>query len=403
MGRYFNPNVSDEEIAEETPCLVEDTTQFNAKVTREFLKGRGYRPEYIVRFHYRPLDVRWLYWEEQTRLVDRARGESRPHMLAGYPALAAVQQNRKEFSPPITVTTPASLHLIERGANFFPLYLRPEETGTVVRETPDMFAEQGGSGDGQPVPNFTPFARDYLAKLGAEPEDLFFHIVALLHAPAYGTENAGALRQDWPRVPLPLSADILRAGATLGRQVAALLDPETEVLDVTSGKIRPDLCALAELTVTATAKPKTPDLALAARWGYAGQGGVVMPGTGEVRSGTRGEGFLDIYLNATTCWRDVPAPVWNYTLGGYQVLKKWLSYRELVLLGRPLTADEALDFTKNVRRLAALLELHPALDVHYKTVANPDKITPRKGFGALKGKIWMAPDFDKPIRTRGDH
>ena len=107
------------------------------------------------------------------------------------------------------------------------------------------------------------------------------------------------------------------------------------------------------------------DLSLTARWGYAGHGGVVMPGPGDVRSGTRGEGFVDVHLNATTRWKDVPVAVWAYTLGGYQVLKKWLSYREAALLGRPLTADEALDFTKHVRRIAALLALHPQLDAHY--------------------------------------
>lgn len=190
-------------------------------------------------------------------------------------------------------------HLIERGANYFPVYLSPKDTSPVVRETPDMFADGGGSGDGQPVPNLTPFARDYLARLGAQPEDLFFHIVALLHAPAYRTENAGALRQDWPRVPLPPSAGTLLAGAALGRQVAALLDPEIEVAGVTDKKPRRELSGLGELTVTASAK-STPDLRLVARWGYAGQGGVVMPGPGAVRTGTRGNGFVDIHLNAST-------------------------------------------------------------------------------------------------------
>ena len=33
-------------------------------------------------------------------------------------------------------------------------------------------------------------------------------------------------------------------------------------------------------------------------------------------------------LNERALWRCVPAAVWNYKLGGYQVLKKWLSYRE---------------------------------------------------------------------------
>lgn len=43
--------------------------------------------------------------------------------------------------------------------------------------------------------------------------------------------------------------------------------------------------------------------------------------------------------------KDVPEPVWNYILGGYQVLKKWLSYRESALLTCHLTSDDAEQFT----------------------------------------------------------
>ena len=94
-----------------------------------------------------------------------------------------------------------------------------------------------------------------------------------------------------------------------------------------------------------------------------------MPGPGMVRPGTRDEGFLDIHLNGSARWKDVPEPVWRYTLGGYQVLKKWLSYREAAVLGRPLTGDEAQAFTHNVRRIAAILALHPQLDAHYSASA----------------------------------
>jgi hypothetical protein len=72
-----------------------------------------------------------------------------------------------------------------------------------------------------------------------------------------------------------------------------------------------------------------------------------------------------IHLNVTTRWKDVPEPVWNYTLGGYQVLKKWLSYRESALLGRPLTSDEAQQFTHHIRRITSILALHEKLDAHY--------------------------------------
>jgi len=55
-------------------------------------------------------------------------------------------------------------------------------------------------------------------------------------------------------------------------------------------------------------------------------------------------------------------------LGGYQVLKKWLSYREEPLLGRPLHEDEARYFSQVVRRIAAILLLGPALDASYAAI-----------------------------------
>ena len=57
--------------------------------------------------------------------------------------------------------------------------------------------------------------------------------------------------------------------------------------------------------------------------------------------------FHDVYLNESACWRDIPAPVWDFTIGGYQVIKKWLSYREFALLGRALTPDEAREVSRH--------------------------------------------------------
>lgn len=62
------------------------------------------------------------------------------------------------------------------------------------------------------------------------------------------------------------------------------------------------------------------------------------------------------------------ARVWATTSGGYQVLKKWLSYREYALLGRPLAAEEARYLTEVARRLAALRLLEPALNANYNAV-----------------------------------
>ncbi len=81
-----------------------------------------------------------------------------------------------------------------------------------------------------------------------------------------------------------------------------------------------------------------------------------------------GETCADIHLNGDSLWTAVSANVWTYTLGGYQVLKKWLSYRELPLLGRPLKPEEARYFSEVVRRISAILLLGPALDASYAAI-----------------------------------
>jgi hypothetical protein len=81
-----------------------------------------------------------------------------------------------------------------------------------------------------------------------------------------------------------------------------------------------------------------------------------------------GESTYGIYINDIAYWRNVPAGVWSYTLGGNQVMKKWLSYREKALLGRGLKLEEVTEVSHMARRIAALLLLRPALDANYRAV-----------------------------------
>jgi hypothetical protein len=393
LADYFDKSKSDAEIKRRYPRVMEKTARFDPAATRAHLVTRGILKDNVVKYAYRPFDVRWVYWEPETRLLGEKSPDLFPHAKDRNWMLVSQAKPRREWSPPVMIRQMGNLDLFDRGASCFPLLVYPDSDVATDQAHPDLFAPAKPSG---PQPNLTAFAREYLADLKCGAEDLFFHIVAVLHAPLYREENAGALRQDWPRVPLPKTAKVLQAGAALGRQIAALLDPETPVEGVTTLQVHPDLKGLGELAVKegsadtpvrieptggeaaknkkagksahAPLKAKqalTPDLAIAARWGYAGQGGVTMPGPGKVTTGTRGEGYLDIHLNATTRWKDVPEPVWNYTLGGYQVLKKWLSYRESALLARPLTPDEAQHFTHHARRIASILALHEKLDAHY--------------------------------------
>ena len=328
----------------------------------------------FVRYAYRPFDTRWLYWESNSGLLDRPRPEYKPHIFDGNLWLSSAQHLRKGAEEPQTwfTTHMGSMHLIERGASMFPAYLRDEQTE----------GQQGMlDGDGaQHRPNLSAAAQAYLDRLGLGVADVFHHALAVLHDPAYREANAGALRMEWPRIPLPgwpdgaapAAAAELRASAQRGRELAALLDAETPVAGVTAGTLRPELAAIAVPSTADGRNMDGDDFALAAGWGHFGTGDAVMPGQGRAvaRDCTAAEqealgdaavalggATLDIYLNGNAYWRNVPAAVWNYKLGGYQVLKKWLSYRETKILGRPLLPEEVQHFANTARRIAAILGL----------------------------------------------
>ena len=98
------------------------------------------------------------------------------------------------------------------------------------------------------------------------------------------------------------------------------------------------------------------------------KGGIELGLSSEQIFALLGKKTIDAYLNDVAYWSNVPVRVWEYTIGGYQVIKKWLSYREEKLLGRPLTKDEVRYVQEMVRRIAAILLLTPALDANYQAV-----------------------------------
>lgn len=380
MQQYFDSAVSHEEMCRLAPGAMTSTAQFKAEVVRDYLRKRGFLPQNIVRYCYRPFDVRWLYWEPETDLLDRNRAEYFPHVFAGNHFLFTTGKTRKGIIEPALYTQLLNdLNCMDSGARGFPLYLRAQT----------LFDKAAMD---QLKPNVSHATKACLSELTATEQDLFYHTLAILHSFVYRQENSGALRQDWPRVPLPDSKEALTASSALGREIAALLDTETPVPGVTSGTIRPELRPIAIISQAEgkSLNPDAGDLDITAGWGHAGKGGVTMPGKGRVVErdytpeeratittvGARhavplqslGETTCDIYLNNRAYWKNVPTRVWEYTIGGYQVMKKWLSYRERALLGRSLTIDEAREVRDMARRIVAILLLESELDANYQAV-----------------------------------
>jgi hypothetical protein len=375
---YFDPKVGNDEIKARFPESMRGTARFDPVAVRTQLVVCGLLENNIRRYCYRPFDLRWLYWEPETKLLDEKRPDYIPHILARNVWIEARERQPKDIFDRGYVLTVIGDNLGNGLSSYFPLYLRENVTDRAASETLR--------------PNVTARASSYLAAIGTAEQSLFYHIVALLHVPAFRRENAGALRQDWPRIALPRMHERLEESAALGRQLAALLDPETQVSGVTSGGIRSELRVIGNIARSGGGALKPREFEITAGSGqgkriaraYAPEEeAAIIAGAralglndGEVFDALGGE-TGDVYLNDAAYWSNIPAKVWDYTIGGYQVIKKWLSYRELDLLGRALTADEIRYVTEMARRIAAILLLQTNLDANYRAVITDTYPWPR--------------------------
>jgi hypothetical protein len=401
LSAYFDKVVTNEQIAKIYPSLMMTGNRIvgpdaRAKILGEF----SFDESRIVRYPFKPYDVRWCYLENLRPLFSEPSPQLLQQRFEGNAFFLTRDTADKDVEgPPFYFSSlVCDYDSLSGHARHFPLRLVPASK-VKPKKKDNGTAELGGilqeaaatvnGGTAKATANLSPAARAYLIELGVpNPDDdpdssafLWLHALAIGYSPMYLAENANGIRQDWPRIPLPGSQDALLSSAELGRRVAELLETEAPATGVTAGQLSQEIKGVAVLSSTS-------NLGVTAGWGHAGKDAVTMPGKGKLVTrayspqempepahlALLGQSTHDVYLNETTCWRNVPEKVWDFTIGGYQVMKKWLSYREHSLLDRNLTPDEAREVTHMARRIAALLLLTPALDANYavcKSSARP--------------------------------
>ena len=194
VGEYFDPSVSSNEVEAKYPSSMKSSSGFVVsdpqKVRNSLLTRGGPIDDNFVRHAYRPFDTRWLYWETGHGLLGRPVPDYKPHLFENNLWMVAQHKPRREWSPPQVISSMGCLDLIDRGATCIPARLHEE----------GMALDGGGA---QHRPNLSDAAQRYLDRLGLGVEDLFHHVLAVLHNPSYREANAGALRMEWPRIPLP--------------------------------------------------------------------------------------------------------------------------------------------------------------------------------------------------------
>ncbi len=402
---YLDPNTDWQSVKLLGAGLTEDAGRFDAKSARRKLVEREkFEATRIVPYALYPFDVRLCYYSTVRPLWNEPRPALAAQCWQGnkfFVTRMMAERPHEQIAMTMTPRLP-DYHLLRPNAVAIPIRLRriSKEFSNHGGAQKDFF--EGKHAENHQLANLAQNARTYLGNFGIQNPDadaesaglIWMHALAIGYSPLYLTENADGIRQDWPRIPLPDSKQALLASAELGKQIAALLDTEEQVKGVTSGEIRPELKSLAVPMRAGGGALKEEDLKLEAGWGHGGKGGVTMPGKGKVierdytaaersaiAAGAKAQGLTeeqafahlgsatcDVYLNDVAFWQNVPMKVWEYTIGGYQVMKKWLSYREKKILGRSLTKEEVREVRDMARRIAAILLLEPSLNENYQIV-----------------------------------
>jgi predicted helicase len=176
--------------------------------------------------------------------------------------------------------------------------------------------------------NISPDFREYLALFYDyhwTPEEIIGYIYAVLYAPTYRARYAEFLRTDFPRIPFPGSIGEFEALSELGWAL-----------------------------IQAHLLQEVPRRSLAA---YVGRGDHHVDA---VRYAPADE---VIWINKTQCFKPVPQPVWDFQIGGYQVLDKYLKSRK----ERVLSLDEIDHIALVADSLAFTIDQMVKIDAAYRS------------------------------------
>ena len=87
-------------------------------------------------------------------------------------------------------------------------------------------------------------------------------------------------------------------------------------------------------------------------------------GLGEVKKREYNEKEKRLYINENQYFSGIEPQVWNYYIGGYQVLDKWIKDR----VGRYLNDDEVEHYLKIISAISKTIDIQREIDKLYSEV-----------------------------------
>jgi predicted helicase len=305
--------------------------------------------EFLIKIHYRPFDIRWIFYHDS--IIARRVLDVMSNLMEENIALCIGRQSSVIGSDNYDIAfiseNIVDLNLFRRGGEVvFPLYIyrkakiasrkKTSALAQLMMFEPEVEYEAILPNISQEVRKLLQdnFDLPFLNPLDGEKKiegfgskDIFYYTYAVLYSNTYRTKYAEFLKIDFPRVPFTKEYKLFIQLGKLGKQLADLHLLKSKELEKT----------ISQFPINGSNKVEKPK--------YENE---------------------KVWINKEQYFDGIKVDIWQYQIGGYQVCEKWLKDRK----ERRLTLDEIKTYCKIVTSLSKTIELQNEIDELYLKVEN---------------------------------
>ncbi len=326
----------DTEMARHVYLLGKDARDWKVSLAQKDLRDSGPDRKNIAPILYRPFDLRYTYYTGRSRGFHcMPRPDTMRLMRERNLGLTVGRQGQvvgldQQWSLVLISENIIDFNLYYRGGELLlPLYIYPN------KESRDLF----NHAQIEKEPNIPQFLFHELSSFydrTPTPEEILYYIYGVFYSSIYRKKYAEFLRIDFPRVPFTKNYDLFTRLGELGNELADLHLLKSSALDIPVTRYQGD--GINDLI------------------------GKIIYQEDEQR----------IYINTDKYFEGVTPEVWQYHIGGYQVLQKYLKDRR----GRLM--NEAPRYCRIVTAISKTIELQKMIDELYLLVDEEMEVRSRK-------------------------
>lgn len=322
------------ELARNAYQLGKDVRDWKVQYAQEDLKASGPDRSRIVPILYRPFDTRFTYYSGKSRGFHCM---PRPNVMGNMLkdsnlALVICRQYRgkKFLHALITDKIVESCYVSNKTKEIgyvLPLYIIKDSNQQILLN--DSSKDTNINWDALPgsYGTFQPFNSTYSDSLIQVGESIIYYIYAVLYANTYREKYQEFLKTDFPKIPFTSDYRLFQRLAVLGERLVDLHLLKSKLFESPQSHY---------------------------------QGG----GDDMVEKRDYHENSNRLYINRSQFFDKVSHEIWNYHIGGYQVLDKWLKDRN----GRVLSLEKQLHFRKMITALTQTIDIQKKIDKFYPFV-----------------------------------